>query len=239
MEPLDPTPGQAPPPPPAPPASAEGNPWERRSELGFFQGLVDAVKGFITNPGDTFAATRRSGDLLSPLLYAVIVGFIASAVAMIWQAVMGTSWTEYVPPDVQDQLGLGATALASTGGMIAWVLIAPVFIVIGLFIVAAILHLSLMVVGGLKQSGAGFEGTLRSLSYSHTANLANVIPVIGGPIAFIWSIALTVIGFMRLHQTSGGRAIIAVALPLVLCCVCVILVFMMGIAGLAAAMGGN
>lgn len=237
MEPIDPPTesGTTPPPPPSPPTGSPGNPFERRSELGFFQGLVDAIKGFITSPGVTFAETKRSGDLLSPLLYAVIVGFIGTAISSIWQALMGTAWTQYLPPEMQDQWGLGWAAMGTAAGILGWLLVAPFFIVIGIFIVAAIVHLSLMLVGGLKNSRAGFEGTLRVVAYSQTASLAQIIPFLGGLITLIWTLVLGVMGIVRLHDTTEGRAAIGVLLPMLLCCFCIVAVIAFGFMGMISA----
>ena len=42
------------PPPPHEPEARPGNAWERRDELGFVQGLIEATKNFVVAPGETF-----------------------------------------------------------------------------------------------------------------------------------------------------------------------------------------
>ncbi len=213
-----------------------GNAWERRGEHGFVKGLIGGLKDFVTQPGQTYEQTRRSGDLLSPLLYAVILGVVAQALGLVWKMLFGRNWMQYLPPEAREQMdSWGVLGATSAGGGLVWLIFAPLFIVVVLFIWAAILHLCLLVVGGLKDSEAGFEGTLRSVSYAQTASLAQVIPLIGGLVAFVWMMVLTVIGFIRLHRTSEGKAIVGVVLPLLLCCVCVVVAIGFGIAGVAAA----
>ena len=59
---------------------ATGNPWDRRSERGFVAALVDTVKLFVTAPGQAYAQTLEKGDFAGPLIFAVIVGWIGTAI---------------------------------------------------------------------------------------------------------------------------------------------------------------
>ena len=94
---------------------------------------------------------------------------------------------------------------------------------IGLFVGAAILHVSFMVVGALSSSRSQFEGTFRLVCYASVANVANVIPIVGGLAAGIWAIYLMVVGAQQLHKTTQSKALAGVLLPAALCCVCAIL----------------
>ena len=96
-------------------------------------------------------------------------------------------------------------------------LLAPLFVLIGVFIWTAILHVVLWIVGGAKE---GFEATLRAVSYSAGSTYVfQLIPFCGGLVGAIWSLVLQVIGVSKLHGISPGRAALAVLLPLALCCV--------------------
>lgn len=223
--------------PPAQPSGPAGNPWERRAELGFANGLVDAIKSFTTAPASTFEQTLKSGDLGSPLLYAVIIATAMALIGSIWSMVFGTSILSMLPlpPEAMDSFGF---LLASSGaGIVMSLIMTPIFTVIGLFIFGGILHLMLLLVGGLENSEAGFEGTLRAAAYSQTSTVAQIVPVIGGMISFIWGLFLIVTGITRLHGTSDGKAIAAVLLPIVLCCLCIVAMFTFGVG--AAFMGAN
>jgi hypothetical protein len=128
-----------------------------------------------------------------------------------------------LPPEMRDQLG----PMMATGGasFILTLILAPVLLLIWFFIWSGIVHLFLMMLGGHKQSSSGFEGTFRAVSYGYVSSLAQLIPFVGGLIAFVWNLVLQVIGLVRMHRTSTGKAVGAVLLPLVLCCVCVAVVF--------------
>jgi hypothetical protein len=117
-------------------------------------------------------------------------------------------------------------ALAGLGiGSIALIVLLPVFIVIVLFIGAAIVHLCLMIVGGANKS---FETTFRALAFSHgSTGPLQIIPVCGGLIAGVWALVVNCIGLARAHETTTGRAVLAVFLPLVVCCGTGILLAMM------------
>ena len=154
-------------------------------------------------------------------------------VGQIWGMFFGVSLLSMLPAEAKEVAGM---FLATSGfSFFASIIIVPIFTVIGIFIWGAILHLMLLLVGGLEDSSAGFEGSMRVVAYSQVATLAKAVPVIGGMISFIWGLFLAVIGITRLHGTSDGKAIAAVLLPIILCCACVVTMVMFG--GLAAIMG--
>ena len=45
-----------------------------------------------------------------------------------------------------------------------------------------------------------------------------IIPLCGSVIAGVWGIVLRCIGLARAHETDTGRAVLAVFLPLIVCC---------------------
>lgn len=228
--------GSPPPPPPAAPPARPGNPWDRRAQVGYGQALIDTVVGFVKAPEASYDATRLKGDLAGPLIFAIVLGWIAVVINQVWQALFGASILSMIPASYSDQFDV---SLFSAGGFVFSVMLAPIWILIGLFLFSGIIHLCLMVVGGLESSQSGFEGTFRTLAFASVAQLANVIPIAGGMISFIWAIVLYVFGLSSLHGTSRGRALVAVLIPIVLCCVCFGVAVLMFGAGLAAMIAGS
>ena len=206
------------PPPPSPPLGPQGNPWERRDTLGFGSAFIEAIKLFVTSPAEAFAQTKRSGDYASPLIFAVLVGWIGMAIGQLWGMLFNASMFSMFPGEMGDQMG--AMAATSIGAFIGTLILAPIFVAIGLFIWSGLLHLCVMLVGGLGESTSGFEGTFRVVSYVTVAQFANIIPVVGGLIALVWSIILGVIGLTDLHRTTQGKATAAILIPIAVCCVC-------------------
>jgi hypothetical protein len=192
------------------PAARSGLPWEHRQERGFLNAFIETLAMVLTKPDLAFRTMKTEGGLGEPLIYALIGGCVGGIVSLLLSLGL-------------QSMGLFAgqrdafTAMAGIGiGMIGLIVLVPVFIVIGLFIGAAIVHLCLMIVGGANKS---FETTFRVLAFSQgSTGPLQVIPVCGGLIAFVWALVVDCIGLARAHETSTGRAVLAVLLPLIVCC---------------------
>jgi len=221
-------------PPAAPPPElpgGQGNPWERRASLGVLQGLIEALKLFVTSPTEAFSQTIKSGDYGGPLLFAIAVGWVGILVGQIWDMMVGASVLSMLPSELRSEVPF---VLIGSGGLLMSLIFAPVMIIIGIFLWSAILHLCLVIVGGLDQSNAGFEGSFRVVSYGMVAQLANLVPFVGDLLVGTWSIILAIIGVQQIHKTAQGKAITAVLIPVVLCCVCVAMGLFMAGASLMA-----
>ncbi len=224
--------GGWPAPPPGGPAFA-GLPWEHRAELGFLNAFVETIKLFVTSPVEAWRRTKEKGDFAEPLIFAILVSWIGIAVSTLWSGLFGNAWLAFLPPDMKEKMA-GAFA-TNTAALMIQVGLAPIFVLIGLFVGAAIYHLSFLIVGATKDSASGFEGTFRVVSYASVSQLANVIPFVGGLAAVVWNLILVVLGVVRMHRTTQGKAIAGVLIPLLLCCVCILLVVALVVGGLAAA----
>jgi hypothetical protein len=93
----------------------------------------------------------------------------------------------------------------------------PALVAVGLVVATAIDHVFLLLVGGGKR---GFGATLRVNCYAQAGQVLQVLPACGGLLAFAACIVFTVVGFSSAHKISIGRASLAIALPLILFCVC-------------------
>jgi hypothetical protein len=208
-------------------APRSGLPWEHRQERGFANAFIETLAMVLTKPDLAFRTMKTEGGLAEPLIYALIGGCVGGIVSLLLSLGL-------------QSMGLFAgqrdtfAALAGIGvGSITLIVLVPVFIVIGLFIGAAIVHLCLMIVGGANKS---FETTFRVLSFSQgSTGPLQIIPVCGGLIAGVWALVVNCIGLARAHETTTGRAVLAVLLPLIVCCGAGILLLIMfgGIAALS------
>jgi hypothetical protein len=206
-------------------AARSGLPWEHRQERGFFNGFIETLVMVLTRPAEAFTVMKREGGLGEPLIYALIGGCVGGIVSLLFS--LGLQSAGFFA-DRHDTFA----AMAGMGvGSAAFIVLVPLFVVIGLFIGSAIIHLCLMIVGGANQS---FETTFRVLAFSQgSTGPLQMIPVCGGMIAGVWALVCNCIGLARAHDTDTGRAVLAVFLPLIVCCGGIILiVFMFG--GLAA-----
>jgi hypothetical protein len=191
------------------PAPRSGLPWDERQTKGLFNAFIETLQMVLIRPVAAFTAMKRDGGLGEPLLYAIIGGTFGGLFAVTYNFALRS-----IAP-FEDRHG----ALAHVFGGLGWIfllLLTPLFVVIGMFVVSAILHLCLMIVGGARQS---FEATFRVVCFAEgSAGPLLVIPFCGGLITGIWKIILYCIGLARAHETETGRAVIAVLLPVIVCC---------------------
>ena len=207
------------------PAARSGLPWDQRQQRGLFAAFVETLQMVLSRPSEAFTAMKREGGLGEPLIYAVIGGSAGLVIYFIYNFAF-------------QSLGMMAsqnnplTHLVGTGiAGIFLIICAPILVVIGIFINAAILHVCLMIVGGAKQS---FETTFRVVCFeAGSVYPLMIVPFCGGLIAAVWGIVVRCIGIARAHETDTGRAVLAVLLPVIICCGGGLLLLMM-FGGLAA-----
>jgi hypothetical protein len=200
-------------------ATRSGLPWEHRQERGFFNAFVETLVMVLTRPGEAFGVMKREGGLGEPLIYALIGGCLGGIVSLLFS--LGLKSAGFFA-DRHDTF----SAMAGMGvGSAAFIVLVPLFVIIGLFIGSAIIHLCLMIVGGVNQS---FETTFRVIAFSQgSTGPLQMIPVCGGMIAGVWALVCNCIGLARAHDTDTGRAVLAVFLPLIVCCGGVLLIALM------------
>ncbi len=197
----------------------------------FLEGLYETAKLVVTTPTEAFGRVRASGDLGRPLLYAVVFGWVGIIASQIYNlAFRGAMWK--VLPGFAGHEEM----FFSTGLSIATMVLAPILVVIGVFLGALIFHLFLLLVGG---AGGGLATTVRVICYTSTVQITQVVPFCGGIVGGIWALVLYIIGFAAAHRTSHGKAALAVLLPVVLCCVCIAAVAALFGAAIAAAFAGS
>ena len=151
---------------------------------------------------------------MRPLLFGVVVGWVGLVFRAVWGTIFGAGLMRMMPAQYAGFARFGG------GSLVAQIILGPLFMAIGLFIGAAILHVSFMIVGALTGSRSQFEGTFRLCAYASVANVANVVPLVGGLVAGIWAIYLMVLGAQQLHKTTQGKALAGILLPVLVCCVC-------------------
>ena len=203
----------------------EGTPWERRDTIGFASGLIETTQQVLTAPAAFFRAMPVTGGIGSPLVYALILGYAGLVVNAIYDfvltSVMGTALggpafgeiaggneaMARLMPFIQGGVGLGMKLI-----------LGPVILLITLFIMAGIMHAGLMMLGAASR---GFEATLRVVCYSEATAVLQVIPICGQVAAAVYMIVILTVGLAEAHGTTRGKAVIAVLLPVFICCCCI------------------
>lgn len=181
------------------------NPWEQRAGRGPVAAFAETLQQALFSPVTFFRGTDPARGAGAALLYAVIVGSLSLWVMLLWQRALG----ERLP---LDSGGRWLRPFGTPGALAGISLLLPVGVAIGNLVWAALLHVSLAVVGGARGS---FATTLKSVCYSSSATAFNVFPVCGAFVGAIWQAVLQVIGLRELHRTSTARAFWAWFLPFV------------------------
>jgi hypothetical protein len=201
-----------------PPAAQIAPPWEDESRP-IFDRWKDTVIAVFTGPTAFFDAMRQEGGIGAPLMFAIIGGWVGIAASQVWNYI-GSSLLHIAMFQRASLSRFAPMMGGSFSGMLCAIVLAPVYMAIGLFIGAGIVHLCLMLVGGAKRP---FETTFRVVAYtSGSITLLNVVPLCGGMVGGIWALVVEVIGLSRAHQITTGKALVAVLIPVAAACLCVI-----------------
>lgn len=215
-------------------ADRTGPAWEQRQQLGTWKALVDTVKAVLTLPAQTFATMKRTGGLGSPILFWLLTAGIGIAVSQIYsiviQGVMAGAMTASGQASSQNaaaMFGVNATVGAFS------IVYMPIAMIIGLFINAGLIHLSLMMLKGANQP---FETTFRVVTYSFGATgTLYLVPACGSMVAGIWGLISVCIGLGPAHGTTTGKGVAAVLIPFAVCCLAVVGLYAVIIGGVVAA----
>jgi hypothetical protein len=185
----------------------------------FFIRLFNTWKESMFHPGRFFKNIPTNNGLVSPLMYAIIIGFISTAGAMFWQILFMSLQIPFMAMSKEFQTMLPFETALMPIILCVFVILSPLTVTIVLFIWTGILHLFLMIFGGNTK---GFEATFRSTAYGTSPHLFQLIPVCGAYVGLIWTIIITIIGLKETHKIPLWKAVVAYLLPIILCCVCAV-----------------
>jgi len=202
--------------------------WEDRERKGFFEALWETWKESVFYPEKFFARVPYRGGYGAPILYAIIVGcfgiIISQIFGIFWSNAWSAAWSGFMSHYMDYEDVMFNTGL-QTGISFLQIIISPILIALGIFIMSGIYHLIFIIFGWGKRD---FEATFRAVAYSEGAIAFLAVPFCGGIIGIVWSIVLTVIGFKFMQKTSYGKAIFVYFVPIILCfCCCIGLLIMM------------
>jgi predicted Zn finger-like uncharacterized protein len=181
-------------------------PWERRAELGLWQGLTRTMRGVLFSPKSTFSSMPVSGGWREPLAFGLLVGSIGSMFTFFWEFMAESIGI------LKPLLGV-STSVSSPLVFLMLMLLSPLFVTVYLFISSIIFHVLLLLVRG---GANGFEATFRVVSYSQATAAWSVVPILGGAIGWIWRSVVYIIGLKEAQETSYMRVILAFLIPFAL-----------------------
>lgn len=205
--------------PPEAPAEPELSPLAPAWEGGgnFLAALWRTTWQVLGHPVRTLGAAGRPG-LVWPLSYGLILGSLGAGAQIFWRQLLG--WG----------------AVPTRKAMISLVL-TPLEVAVALFVLAALIHAMLFVLGGAKQ---GYRATFRVAGYCQASSIFGLIPGLGPPVQVVWGLVVLVAGLAAAHGIGKGRAFFALVLPLALVLlVLVLLAVVFGLGAIMATMGAS
>ncbi|HEY7791905.1 MAG TPA: YIP1 family protein [Vicinamibacterales bacterium] len=179
-----------------------GPPWEHPGPTG--PRFIETAKAILLLPTATFSNMKRDGGWGPPLAFGVVGTTIGFAISLLIQiGIMALA------PQTSTQQARPLVSLY----VFMFLLLLPFILALSLLFWAVVYHACLRLLGGRHR----FETTLRVVSYVYgSTSLLQVFPVFGGVIGFVYSVILSVIGFMRMQEVSKPKAIAAVVVPLLI-----------------------
>jgi len=183
--------------------------WERQPSLRSFG---ETLKACLLAPGPFFDTLPRRGGL-SYLGFALLAAWPATVIGQVL-------WAGLQAIAVGAEAGL--VLVGVYGGMSLFM--TPVQILMQVLVGGLIGHGCLKLAGG---ANAPIEGTLRAYAYVQAASIFSFVPLLGWAVAGLWALVLQVVALRGMHETSWARAIVAVLLPPLICCILVVPFFLL------------
>jgi hypothetical protein len=191
-------------------------PWERRAELGIFKGYWETAKLAAFEPQKAFAGLSPQGSWWDAMSYAMVSYLLSlSGTVLLYAGIFGIAGIVAREEISKDMNGLVAVGIV-VGCIVGLAILVPVGAITRVYICAGIDHLMLLIVGGGQ---AGFSATFRGYCYAMSPAMFGLLPGCGVYIWEIWRLVLTILAYKSMHRMTGGRAALAVLLPLGVCCV--------------------
>ncbi|TYB31699.1 MAG: zinc-ribbon domain-containing protein [Candidatus Mcinerneyibacterium aminivorans] len=191
-----------------------------REDYSIIQKFFYSIKDLFFAPTKFFESLSSKTGVLNAFLFFMGITVISAIFNSIWTKTMMSNMKTFMQQfgDAMQQNEAFWSGFQSSMANYSFTLTfirGVIFGTIGIFILSAIYHVILIILGEGKN---GFQNTLKASFFGYTPNLLVIIPFCGSIIGYIWAIVLTIIGLAKLQKTSYGKAAIAVLSILVLCC---------------------
>jgi hypothetical protein len=170
--------------------------------------LLDAVvrawRESTFAPGRFFPVLGRDQGIGVGVLYYLALGILVEGITLFWRMVL--------PLEQQSAGRLAALlALGPAPTPLASFLFSPLTLLFSLFVVAAVVHVLLLVFGGAHR---GFGTTVRVLCFAYSPQIFAIVPIAGALVGGVWMVVLAIVGLAAAHETSRWRSALAVLVPL-------------------------
>jgi len=177
--------------------------------------FVSTVRRVLFEPVGFFRRLPRRGRVLNPVVFVLVCALISAPLAF-----LAAPFDPLAGDEMSDLRDLLTRLVAEPGGSVAAVIVvilavlvlASLLVLLGLYSSAAIYHILVWIF--VRPTDTGFEATLRIVSYTSAVELLNWIPVVG-LLASFYGLYLAFVGIREMHETTTGRALAGISLPVV------------------------
>jgi len=198
------------PPVPAPAPEPESTPsWEHTDKYGFISALIRTIGEVLFHPEVTFRNLKMGGGIGAPFLFGWLLQSVFGLISTYQAKRMLFEGLRPFMPNMPD--------LSEFHLIFPWLyMMVPVGAAVSMFIQTGIIHLCLMIVGGARRN---IDVTFRVVSYSQGATaIWQIVPWLGSFVTIAWQVVCYIIGLKESHQIPTGKVILALLLPLIVCC---------------------
>jgi hypothetical protein len=175
---------------------------------------------------------RRSGGVGNPLGF-LIVSYVVAQMLLLVEMFLFQLGAMLLMPGLLE--GVGQIRISWEAFFIRFAISAVFYLfaailaaTLGGFIISGFYHLGLLMFGG---ANGGFEATYRVVAFGTGAvYMLAPIPLVGPFFALIMYFVVLIYGLLYAHETTGGRAALAVIVPMFLmtCCTCPVIMLLFG-----------
>ena len=130
-------------------------PWERRHQLGPVSAFTGTLVQSVFRPAAFFRAMDPVRNVGAALFYAIAVGWLSFLFGALWEIVLPFHW----PSALGSLDGHVARGLTRVMGVAYGLIMVPILVPIGVFVISVVYHGLLILFGGARR---GFETTVRT-----------------------------------------------------------------------------
>lgn len=170
------------------------------------ESFVETVRRVATEPASFFDRVTGEARVWPPIIFALVCGLVAVVLGLAVEAFVPIDFGPFGGPMSGafggDPVQIGGAAIAAL--VIGGIVFAPLLILLGLYISAAIYQLLIRLIVG--KENAGYWATFKINAYTlGVASLVSWIPV-AGLLAGLYSFYLVFVGIREAHAASTGQA---------------------------------
>ncbi len=173
-----------------------------QEDYGYFASLYRVFTGVLFSPTQFFRNVKDSPRLDEAIIFGILTGSIGTMFRLFWEFYFQSQWFTMVTKAFQ-----GASINNIFMGLI---ILSPLIVFINALVVSAFIHISLKITGGASKR---FDSTMKVILYSNAASVFSFFPYAGDFVAFVLSLVIIIKGIKEMHETSSGRAVFSILLP--------------------------